>query len=67
LAWLKLYRRTQDITGLQQAHILAMAALPQSQQAYQAAGDWYDSLWTVDAGLACLLWACLQLTAALPG
>lgn len=66
-ALLELYRRTQDPVWLAHAQHFAMAALRQSQQAYQAHGDWRYSLWTGDAGLVCLLLACLGHSADLPG
>jgi hypothetical protein len=66
-ALLELYHRTQEPIWLTQAQSLAMAALHQSQQAYQTYGDWRYSLWTGDAGLACLLLACLGHSLDLPG
>lgn len=59
MAFLELHRRTGDAMWLERAREWAMIALDQAAALRAQYGDWRYSLWTGDAGLACLLLDCL--------
>ena len=68
VALLEMYRRTGDPVWLAQARRFAMAALAQSEADLSRYGQWHHSLWTGDAGLACVLLDALHGTCGgLPG
>ena len=65
-AFLKLYRRTQDIKWLERARAFAMHAIGQSNADARQYGQSRYSLWTGDLGLAIYLTDCIHATAAFP-
>jgi hypothetical protein len=58
-AFLKLYRRTEDLIWLERARAFAMTAIAQCREARAELGRGRYSLWTGDIGLAVYLWDCL--------
>ena len=58
-AFLKLYRRTNDLMWLERARSFAMTAIVQYREARDQLGRGRYSLWTGDIGLAVYLWDCL--------
>ncbi|MEZ0373744.1 MAG: LanC-like protein [Candidatus Sericytochromatia bacterium] len=60
VALLELYRRTQDPAWLAQARQFALWALNQAEAEFSHHGVWRYTLWTGDAGLACVLLDCLE-------
>ncbi|WP_437813724.1 lanthionine synthetase C family protein [Sorangium sp. So ce1078] len=59
-ALLEMHRRTQDAFWLDRARELAMWAIAQSEAERDRYRQWRYSLWTGDAGLACVLLDCLD-------
>jgi hypothetical protein len=59
-AFLKLYRRTGDMTWLERARGFAMHAMQQRDKMRQEFDLGRYSLWTGDAGLAIYLWHCIK-------
>jgi Lanthionine synthetase C-like protein len=58
-AFLKLYRRTNDLMWLERARSFAMTAIAQYREARDQLGRGRYSLWSGDIGLAVYLWDCL--------
>ncbi|HEX5327611.1 MAG TPA: LanC-like protein [Acetobacteraceae bacterium] len=58
-AFLKLYRRTNDLMWLGRARAFAMTAIAQYRDARDQFGRGRYSLWTGDIGLAVYLWDCI--------
>jgi hypothetical protein len=58
-AFLKLYRRTNELMWLERARSFAMTAIAQYREARDQLGRGRYSLWTGDIGLAVYLWDCL--------
>jgi hypothetical protein len=65
-AFLKLYRRTQDVMWLERARAFAMTAIAQCQEARGELGRGRYALWTGDVGLAIYLWDCLTAVPRFP-
>lgn len=65
-ALLKLHARTGERVWLERARRFAMHAIEQSERAKHQYGQRKHSLWTGDLGLACYLWDCIRVGAALP-
>lgn len=66
MAFLTLYRRTQNSQWLERARTFAMHALEQSEAQRKLHGRRRYALLTGDLGLAYALWCCLQETDAWP-
>jgi hypothetical protein len=58
-AFLKLYRRTNELVWLERARAFAMTAIAQCREARDGLGRGRYSLWTGDIGLAVYLWDCV--------
>ena len=58
-AFLKLYRRTNDLMWLERARSFAMTVIAQYREVRDQLGRGRYSLWTGDIGLAVYLWDCL--------
>jgi hypothetical protein len=65
-AFLKLYRRTNDVMWLERARSFAMTAIAQYREARDELGRGRYSLWTGDIGLAVYLWDCLTAEPKFP-
>jgi hypothetical protein len=65
-AFLKLYRRTNDLIWLERARSFAMTAIAQYREARAELGRGRYSLWTGDIGLAVYLWDCLTAEPRFP-
>ena len=65
-AFLKLYRRTKDVTWLERARAFAMTAIAQYREARDQFGRGRYSLWTGDLGLAVYLRDCLTAEPEFP-
>jgi hypothetical protein len=65
-AFLKLYRRTNDVEWLERARAFAMTAIAQYREARDQLGRGRYSLWTGDIGLAVYLWDCLTADPRFP-
>jgi hypothetical protein len=65
-AFLKLYRRTNDLMWLERARSFAMTAIAQYREARDQLGRARYSLWTGDIGLAVYLWDCLTAEPQFP-
>jgi len=65
-AFLKLYRRTNELVWLERARAFAMTAIAQCGEARDGLGRGRYSLWTGDPGLAVYLWHCLTGSGGLP-
>ena len=65
-AFLKLYRRTNDVMWLERARSFAMTAIAQYREARDQLGQGRYSLWTGDIGLAVYLWGCLTAEPRFP-
>jgi lantibiotic modifying enzyme len=65
-AFLKLYRRTNDLMWLERARSFAMTAIAQYREARDQLGRGRYSLWTGDIGLAVYLWDCLTAEPRFP-
>ena len=65
-AFLKLYRRTNDVMWLERARSFAMTAIAQYREARDQLGRGRYSLWTGDIGLAVYLWDCLTAEPRFP-
>src|SRR5215216_4221080 len=65
-AFLKLYRRTNDVMWLERARAFAMTAIAQYREARDQFGRGRYSLWTGDIGLAVYLWDCLTAKPQFP-
>jgi Lanthionine synthetase C-like protein len=65
-AFLKLYRRTNDLMWLERARSFAMTAIAQYREARDQLGRGRYSLWTGDIGLAVYLWDCLTAEPQFP-
>jgi len=65
-AFLKLYRRTNDVMWLERARAFAMTAIAQYREARDQFGRGRYSLWTGDIGLAVYLWDCLTAEPKFP-
>jgi Lanthionine synthetase C-like protein len=65
-AFLKLYRRTNDLMWLERARSFAMTAIAQYREARDKLGRGRYSLWTGDIGLAVYLWDCLNTEPQFP-
>jgi hypothetical protein len=65
-AFLKLYRRTNDLMWLERARSFAMTAIAQYCEARDQLGRGRHSLWTGDIGLAVYLWDCLTAKPQFP-
>jgi hypothetical protein len=65
-AFLKLYRRTNDLMWLERARAFAMTAIAQWREARDRLGRGRYSLWTGDIGLAIYLWDCLTADPQFP-
>jgi Lanthionine synthetase C-like protein len=65
-AFLKLYRRTNDLMWLERARAFAMTAIAQYREARDQLGRGRYSLWTGDIGLAVYLWDCLTAEPRFP-
>jgi len=65
-AFLKLYRRTNDLIWLERARAFAMTAIAQCREARDRFGRGRYSLWTGDIGLAVYLWDCLTAKPQFP-
>jgi hypothetical protein len=60
MACLKLWRRFGEPLWLDRARQLAMHAVQQVENARAQHGQGRHSLWTGDAGVACVLWNCIR-------
>lgn len=60
VALLAAYQRTGAAVWLARARQFAMWAIEQSEELHARHGQWRQSLWTGDAGLACFLVDCLD-------
>jgi hypothetical protein len=65
-AFLKLYRRTNDLMWLERARAFAMTAIAQYREARDQLGRGRYSLWTGDLGLAVYLRDCLSTEPQFP-
>jgi Lanthionine synthetase C-like protein len=65
-AFLKLYRRTNNLMWLERARSFAMTAIAQYREARDQFGRGRYSLWTGDIGLAVYLWDCLTAEPQFP-
>jgi hypothetical protein len=65
-AFLKLYRRTNDLMWLERARAFAMTAIAQCREARRELRRGRYSLWTGDVGLAVYLWDCLTANPQFP-
>jgi hypothetical protein len=65
-AFLKLYRRTNDVMWLERARSFAMTAIAQYREARDQLGRGRYSLWTGDIGVAVYLWDCLTAEPRFP-
>ena len=65
-AFLKLYRRTNEVIWLERARSFAMTAIAQYREARDQLGRGRYSLWTGDVGLAIYLWDCLTAKPQFP-
>jgi hypothetical protein len=65
-AFLKLYRRTNDVMWLERARAFAMTAIAQYREARDRIGRGRYSLWTGDIGLAIYLWDCVMARPQFP-
>jgi hypothetical protein len=65
-AFLKLYRRTNDLMWLERARAFAMTAIAQCREARDRFSQGRYSLWTGDIGLAIYLWDCLTMEPRFP-
>jgi Lanthionine synthetase C-like protein len=65
-AFLKLYRRTNDLIWLKRARAFAMTAIAQYREARDQLGRGRYSLWTGDIGLAVYLWDCMTAEPRFP-
>jgi hypothetical protein len=65
-AFLKLYRRTNELIWLERARAFAMTAIAQYREARDQLGRGRYSLWTGDIGLAVYLWDCLSTEPQFP-
>jgi lanthionine synthetase-like protein len=65
-AFLKLYRRTNDVMWLERARSFAMTAIAQYREARDQLGRGRYSLWTGDIGLAVYLWDCVAAKPRFP-
>ncbi len=65
-AFLKLFRRTQDVQWLERARTFAMHAILQTDADARRYGQMRYSLWTGDPGFAIYLWDCIRGEAAFP-
>jgi Lanthionine synthetase C-like protein len=65
-AFLKLYRRTNDVMWRERARAFAMTAIAQYREARDQLGRGRYSLWTGDIGLAVYLWDCLTAEPQFP-
>jgi Lanthionine synthetase C-like protein len=65
-AFLKLYRRFNDVKWLAHARAFAMHGIAQSQADFAQYGQLRYSLWTGDLGFAIYLWDCIQGTDRFP-
>jgi hypothetical protein len=65
-AFLKLYRRTNDLMWLERARSFAMTAIAQYREARDQLGRGRYSLWTGDIGLAVYLWDCVTAEPQFP-
>ncbi|MBP1151943.1 LanC-like protein [Methylocaldum sp. RMAD-M] len=65
-AFLKLYRRTQDLIWLQRARAFAMHGITQAREEAARYRQHRYSLWTGDLGLAVFLWDCIVAEARFP-
>ena len=66
-AFLVLHQRSGDARWLARARAFAMHALQQRDRMREEHGQGRYTLWTGDAGLAVVLWQCVQGSAGLPG
>lgn len=65
-AFLKLFRRTNDLVWVERARAFAMHAIGQWERHTQRYGTMRYSLWTGDLGLAIYLWDCIRGDARFP-
>ena len=65
-AFLKLYRRINDLMWLERARAFAMTAIAQYREVRDHFGRGRYSLWTGDIGLAVYLWDCLRAEPQFP-